>query len=245
MSKEKESIKAKIRALAAKSVANGCTEEEAMSAMAAVGRLLEKYNLSMDEVEMAKEEMIKNSINSGSRRERPVVRCLMSLARFCEVKVWMQPGGNGNNEFIFFGQESDVMMAEYLYNIIDSAIQNETNKFKKTDTYLNPPPRISRRTVGDLFQKGMAARISQRLNEMAAERSKTEKFSDGRAIVIIKNQLVEQAFKNQINIRLNSAKNSSWRITDQNAYNAGINAGNTVNLSRPVTTSSSGPLLLK
>jgi Protein of unknown function (DUF2786) len=43
-------IKARIKALTEKTVANGCTEAEAMSAAEMVGRLLERYALSMDEI---------------------------------------------------------------------------------------------------------------------------------------------------------------------------------------------------
>jgi hypothetical protein len=44
-------VKARIKALADKTVANGCTEAEAMSAAEMVGRLLERYALNMDEIE--------------------------------------------------------------------------------------------------------------------------------------------------------------------------------------------------
>jgi hypothetical protein len=39
-------VKARIKALTDKTVANGCTEAEAMSAAEMVGRLLERYALS-------------------------------------------------------------------------------------------------------------------------------------------------------------------------------------------------------
>jgi hypothetical protein len=45
-------VKARIKALTEKTVANGCTEAEAMSAAEMVGRLLERYALSMDEIEV-------------------------------------------------------------------------------------------------------------------------------------------------------------------------------------------------
>ncbi len=45
-------MKARIKALTDKTVANGCTEAEAMSAAEMVGRLLERYALSMDEIEV-------------------------------------------------------------------------------------------------------------------------------------------------------------------------------------------------
>jgi hypothetical protein len=41
-------VKARIKALTDRTVGNGCTEAEAMSAAEMVGRLLERYALSMD-----------------------------------------------------------------------------------------------------------------------------------------------------------------------------------------------------
>ena len=40
-------VKARIKALAEKTVTNGCTEAEAMAAADMVGKLLERYALSM------------------------------------------------------------------------------------------------------------------------------------------------------------------------------------------------------
>jgi hypothetical protein len=45
-------VKARIKALTDKTIANGCTEAEAMAAAEMVGRLLERYALSMDAIEI-------------------------------------------------------------------------------------------------------------------------------------------------------------------------------------------------
>ena len=45
-------VKARIKALAEKTVSNGCTESEAMAAAEMVGRLLERYALSMEEIDI-------------------------------------------------------------------------------------------------------------------------------------------------------------------------------------------------
>ena len=45
-------VKARIKALTEKTIANGCTEAEAMAAAEMVGRLLERYALSMDAIEI-------------------------------------------------------------------------------------------------------------------------------------------------------------------------------------------------
>ena len=45
-------VKTRIRALAEKTTSNGCTEAEALSAAEMVGRLLERYALTMEQVDL-------------------------------------------------------------------------------------------------------------------------------------------------------------------------------------------------
>ena len=45
-------VKTRIRALAEKTTSNGCTEAEALSAAEMVGRLLERYALTMEQIDL-------------------------------------------------------------------------------------------------------------------------------------------------------------------------------------------------
>ena len=49
---ELDKLKARIQALRAKTIDNGCTEDEALSAAAKVAELLDRYALSLTDVEM-------------------------------------------------------------------------------------------------------------------------------------------------------------------------------------------------
>ena len=49
---ERERIAARIRALRAKTVENGCTEAEAMAAAKKLAQLLADYNMTMDEADL-------------------------------------------------------------------------------------------------------------------------------------------------------------------------------------------------
>ncbi len=86
-------VKARIKALTDKTVANGCTEAEAMSAAEMVGRLLERYALSMDEIEVRSARCVQVEVHLGSRRRRPIDGCVPAIARFCDCKVWLAPAG--------------------------------------------------------------------------------------------------------------------------------------------------------
>ena len=84
-------VKARIKALTDKTVANGCTEAEAMSAAEMVGRLLERYALSMDEIEVREARCVQAEVPMGGQRRRPIDACVPAIARFCDCKVWLDP----------------------------------------------------------------------------------------------------------------------------------------------------------
>ena len=84
-------VKARIKALTEKTVANGCTEAEAMSAAEMVGRLLERYALNMDEIEVREARCVQAEVPIGGQRRRAIDACVPAIARFCDCKVWLRP----------------------------------------------------------------------------------------------------------------------------------------------------------
>ena len=86
---ELEKVKARIRALTAKTVAHGCTEAEALAAAEMVGRLLDRYALSMDQVALRATACVQVELPLRGRQRRPIDGCVTAIARFCDCKVWL------------------------------------------------------------------------------------------------------------------------------------------------------------
>ena len=103
-------VKARIKALAEKTVSNGCTEAEAMAAAEMVGRLLERYALSMEEIDVREAQCVRNEIPIGGKQRRPIDGCITAIARFCDCKVWIARDG-AVPSYVFFGFESDTTLA--------------------------------------------------------------------------------------------------------------------------------------
>ena len=82
-------VKSRIKALAEKTVSNGCTEAEAMTAAEMVGRLLERYALSMEEIDVREERCVQIAVPIGGKQRRPIDGCVTAIARFCDCKVWI------------------------------------------------------------------------------------------------------------------------------------------------------------
>ena len=110
MNVELESIIKKIRGLLAKTVANGASEEEAMSAIALAGVLLKKYNLELSQVVLDSQNCMTNVMTMDCQRRIPVLRILNSLAEFCDCKVYTSWDENKNRTIHFFGLETDTIL---------------------------------------------------------------------------------------------------------------------------------------
>jgi hypothetical protein len=230
---ERERVKARIRALCEKTVSNGCTEAEALAAAEMVGRLLERYALTMDEIELRQTRCVQASVPLGSKRRRPIDGCVPAIARFCDCKVWLartEKDGGEAAHYVFFGFEPDTALATYLYSVIARAMAGALAEYRVGSRQLAGQT-LRRASVS--FQHGMAMRIAERLAAMHAEReaSVASHHASGTALVLVKHSVVEEAFR-ETRIRLVSTT-AAARPADA-AFRHGRAAGERVNLNRPV-----------
>ena len=103
-------VKARIKALADKTVSNGCTEAEAIAAAEMVGRLLERYALSMATIDVREERCVQVEVPLGGKQRRPIDGCVTAIARFCDCKVWVSRD-SATPSYVFFGFEADTALA--------------------------------------------------------------------------------------------------------------------------------------
>ncbi|WP_367617406.1 DUF7168 domain-containing protein [Plastoroseomonas hellenica] len=223
-------MKARIKALAERTVSNGCTEAEAMAAAEMVGRLLERYALSMEEIDVRAARCVEVEVPLGGQKRRPIDSCVPSIARFCDCKVWLARD-NGEPCYVFFGFEADAALARYLYEVIDRAIRDEVQAYRQRSPALAG---LLLRRASTAFQQGMAIRVADRLDRMHAEREQrvAAQRSTGTALMVVKHQVVEDAFR-ETGTRLTSG---GWtRLAGHGAaFRQGQAAGDRVNLGRPV-----------
>jgi hypothetical protein len=242
---ELDRVKARIKALAEKTVSNGCTEAEAMAAAEMVGRLLERYALSMDEIDVREARCVQVIVPIGGQRRRPIDGCVPAIARFCDCKVWLARGGTDDVDtaegevdaaapmafYVFFGFETDTSLAAYLFTVIDRAIGVELARFRQANPYLRG---LLLRRGAASFQHGMAARIAERLEAMhqARETAVSTQRATGTALILAKHRIVEDAFR-ATDVRLVSAGRLG-QSRNAAAFRQGWAAGDRVNLNRPV-----------
>jgi hypothetical protein len=237
-------VKARIRALAARTVERGCSEAEALAAAAKVGELLEVYGLSMSEVELREEACVQRVLVFDDPRRQAMGWLFPALLRFTECRGWTV----GRADYVIFGLEPDVQMAEYLMHVIATALTWEEARFRASPDYLRAGAaprgarvRVSPQAVLRSFRIGFADRIAARLEELGSHRHATEQAaqeeaarngSTGTALVLVKERKIEEGFR-ALGVRLRTVTRSTV-VRDRGAYGRGRDAGGRVGLGRPV-----------
>jgi hypothetical protein len=235
--------KARIRALATRTVERGCSEAEAMAAAAKVGELLEVYGLSMSEVELREETCVQRTMVFDDPRRQAMNWLFPALLRFTGCRGWTV----GRADYVMFGLEPDVQMAEYLMHVVASALSWEEARYRQSADYARAkvPPQAALRS----FRIGFADRLAARLDELgshrrAAEQAAREAAQDaaqaaaartgtsGTALVLLKERKIEDGFR-ALGVRLRTVTRSTV-VRDRGAYGRGREAGARVGLDRPV-----------
>lgn len=217
---------ARIRALLAKTVDNGCTEEEAMIAAAKAGELMDKYGIESSEVEIRAEKCETGGHRSraGKKGDRErssgtseVSLVALAIARYCQCKVW-----RSGAEIMYFGLPHDVEIAVYMTDAIETAMRTSFRKWRKGP---DRPRDVSGHKLRGQFMSAMAARLTARLDEMKKERDgQHHETSDGRSLVLVKNAVVEEQFA-ELGMRLRKTKPRRTVYSDERAAAAGRAAG--------------------
>ena len=90
MTTDLDKLKTRLQALRAKTIANGCTEEEALAAAAKVAELLDRHDLSITDLEIREEQCEKSTIETNRKQRQPISACIPASASSI-ARVWPTP----------------------------------------------------------------------------------------------------------------------------------------------------------
>ena len=216
-----DKLKLRIQALRAKTVANGCTEDEALSAAAKVAELLDRHDLSLSDVELRASSCERRVFETYRKKRIPLDDCIGAIAHFCDCRVWREKNAAGENIYVFFGLAADVEVAHYLAELIDGAVRAELGRFKTSVEYSRFRHQ-QRHLANASFAFGMVVSIADRLVAMKAGRDQANEGA-GRGLVVVKTSVVDAEFdKLDLNLR---NQRSGGRMVSMTAYEAGGAAG--------------------
>lgn len=233
-----DKIRAKITALLKKNSENGATESEANAAMMIAARLMDEHGITMNDIKNnteAARDFVKTAAGEKSGTLHPIDQFVVtSIAAYTDTKVWnakswgkVGPTGRQNTESIvtFYGYSVDVELALYIREICKTAMETEWWKFAEK------LPQGSRRSQRKSFMIGMALRLRDRLQELKEENTVKGNSTD---LVVLKNQLVEISFKEDLKVNFAKQTNKSVSYYAGNAFKAGKEAAENVRFNRSV-----------
>lgn len=182
----RDAIAAKIRALLAKTVGNGCTEHEAIAAAAVAARLLEEHDLTVDEVELRANPFERRRHVEPDEVGQRLWRPASAISELTRTKLWRSPEGVSPVAYTFFGFDHEVEIATYLLAICGRAMRTEVARYDADLALRRPEYRRSRRRA---FLDGMADTLARRI------RAQIPKAQAGTGLVVLRKELVESAAK--------------------------------------------------
>jgi Protein of unknown function (DUF2786) len=216
-----DKLKTRIQALRAKTIDNGCTEDEALSAAAKVAELLDRYDLSLTDVEIRDAPCERRAFETHRKKRVPLDDCIGAVANFCDCRVWREKNPAGETRYVFFGLRSDIEVAHYLTELIDGAVRCELGRYKTSPDYLRFRHK-QRHMANASFALGMVASIADKLTAMKAARDQVNRGC-GRALVVLKAAIVDTEF-GKLDLKLRMQRRAS-RMVSTMAYEAGGVAG--------------------
>lgn len=226
---EQKKAAARVKALLAKTVENGATEEEALAAMEKARAIMDKHGLTEEAVK-ADAETIAPETTLRDNFKTYVIKDHLALqvAAYCDCKVWLQ---KRNGTYTLFGTEQDRQFAIWLLNSLDQFIRHATVRYMEEKGFKGGAGPWPLQTG---FMQGAIARINVRLRQLIEERCKNAATgTGGRSLVVVKNKLVENAFA-KLNMKLRSGSGSGAQRGDGSAFTAGMAAGDRANFARPI-----------
>jgi hypothetical protein len=230
-----EGLKTRLQGLRSKTTDNGCTEAEALLAAAKVAELLDRYDLSLTDVEIRTTQCEQRHYETRRKKRIPLDECVDAIANFCDCRVWRQTSQSRNARYVFFGLPSDVEVAHYLTELIDNAVRSELGCYKNSAGYLRFRHQ-DRYVANSSFMLGMVASVRNKLSAMKRERDAV-KDGGGRDLVVLKASVVDaELAKLDLNLRAVSVPGITGMISPT-AYEA----GEAVGASLPINPGSRGP----
>jgi hypothetical protein len=219
-----ERVIQRIQALRAKTVDQGCTEAEAMAAAAKVSELLERHDLTLDEVSVRRSDCEGVSVATGRKRRAAIDSCMPPIAEFCDCRVWGEQGDHDGLRYVFFGLRADVEAARLLHDLIEAAFETESASFRRGGIY-QALSGGDRRVALNSFQIGLASGISGKLAALKAARQTAGAKSTGFDLVAVKHSVVDEEIE-RLGLNFTSRSTvSRGRQVHGDAYKAGRAAG--------------------
>jgi hypothetical protein len=224
---DRNSIIEKIKALLAKTTANGATEAEMLSALDKASAMMDAYEIAEEDLQIAKNETAMLHVDPDLKDPHSIKwRLSRAVGEFCGVQIYRTTHQVGLK---CIGMPSDVQFAMWLLDNLADFVFGEL--YAHLIGCL--APQSERRVIIRSFTAACCERITDRLLALV-ESSKAARTSNGRELVVIKGAAIK-AFMREQGIRLRTCSSYEPSTFDAAAQAAGRAAGDRATFGRPIT----------
>lgn len=221
----REKLAKRIRALAAKTVENGCTEGEAIAAAQKLAAMLEEHNMTVDEAMMREQPFAEDKTFFeedilGDRLWKPAE----SIASLTGTRYWTAQAGQPVS-ITFFGFDHEVEVAVYMLAICTRAMQDGKRRVEHQYA-LKIPARRRQHVIA--YLDGMADTLRRRIRDLKPP------TPTGTGLVVLHGALIDQALKDR-GTEIEERRTRASRDFDP-SYAAGALAAERLALNQGVTS---------
>lgn len=202
----------RVRTILAKTMDNGCTEGEAMAALAKARELMATYEI--DEKELQQETEKAQIYRTAPSDPYDIKKNLcVNVGRFTSTKAFR----DRDQVITFAGKESDIVFATWLLDTLQRFVMRELRQYQKKLT-VDKGANHSNNLTSASFVVGCAQKINEKLKELApVDWAKTQEL-------IVK----------ELNLSLSKSRGGGRNLSEKDAA-AGFEAGKHARFDRPIS----------
>jgi hypothetical protein len=212
-------IKAKLRALRHKTLAQGCTEAEAMAAADKVAELMARYEI--DAAELDRPAIVEIRIEtSGVKAKNPWLDLWTVIGSCCQVRTW-----SSGPAIVYYGYEPDALMAEYLYEVMERHAENARAAFRMSHEFRKRRTKKTRTKAAQAFLGGFVEGLIRKLSRHFLERLKSPDAQAKKALLTIELERKDMQFRIVKPAGQNFVRHEAFGAGHQAARNVEIQTG--------------------
>lgn len=185
MSPNREKLAKRIRVLAAMTVENGCTEDEAITAARKLAEMLAEHNMTVDEAMMREQPFATHSEYREDAIGERLWKPAEAIAFLTNTRYWTSLAGQPSS-ITFFGFDHEVEVARYILAICTRAMSDGQARVHRQYALLNPSRRRQHLIA---YLDGMADTLRRRIRALKPP------TPTGTGLVVLHGALIDAAMK--------------------------------------------------
>ncbi|MER9524043.1 DUF2786 domain-containing protein [Mesorhizobium sp. M0292] len=230
---DREKLAKRIRALAAMTVENGCTEDEAITAAKKLAEMLAEHNMTVDEAMMREQPFAEHKEYREDAIGERLWKPSEAIAHLTGARYWRSPAGVWPVSISFFGFDHEVDVAKFMLAICTRAMVDGQSRVDRQYALVNS---ARRRSHVIAYLDGMADTLQRRIRALKPA------APTGTGLVVLHGALIDAALKER-GIETKKMRQRDSRDFDP-SYAAGVLAAERVALNKGLTAERDSRLLL-